>query len=176
MASEKILEQKKSQVAKLADELGKSVSGVIVDYNGINVADDTVLRRELRQNNVSYRVVKNSILKRAIEQAKIEGFEDNVFEGNSAIAMSEEDTTAPARFLHNFSKDHDNFKLKAGYADGKALTDEILKRYSTLPSKDVLLATVCNAFNAPIAAFARVIQALADKGTDETAPAAETAE
>ncbi|MDO5015084.1 MAG: 50S ribosomal protein L10 [Clostridia bacterium] len=175
MASEKILEQKKKQVSELADQLTKSAAGVIVDYSGVNVTDDTILRRKLRENDVAYKVVKNSILKRAFEAAKIEGFEDAVFEGNSAIAISDEDTTAPARFLHDFAKEHKNFKLKAGYAEGAVLTDELLKRYATLPSKEILLATVCNAFNAPIAAFARVIQALVDKNGEE-APAAETAE
>ena len=96
MPSEKILEQKKQIVSDLADTLSSSVAGVIVDYKGISVEDDTKLRKELREAGVKYYVEKNSMLRFALHNVGIEGL-DYVLEGTTAIALSDEDQTAPAR-------------------------------------------------------------------------------
>ena len=98
MPSEKILEKKKKEVASVAEKLKSACAGVIVEYKGINVADDTKLRRELREANVSYTVVKNTILSRAAKEAKLEGL-DPVLEGTTALAVSEDDYVAAARIL-----------------------------------------------------------------------------
>ncbi len=174
MASEKILEAKKAAVSELAGRMTDSVAGVLVEYKGINVADDTVLRKELREAGVDYSVIKNSIIKRAAEEAHLDGWED-ALKGTSALAISKEDHTAAARILKKFSKDHPDFKLKAGYLEGAVVDLDTVNALADLPTKEVLLATVCNAFNAPIAAFARVIQAVVDKD-GEAAPAEEAAE
>ena len=171
MPSEKILEQKKQIVNDLADTLSSSVAGVIVDYKGITVEDDTKLRKDLREAGVKYAVVKNTILKLAAEKAEL----DDVLEGTTAIATSAEDYTAAARILCKFASTSKTFTVKKGFLDGKVIGVDTVESLAKLPSKDVLLATVCNAFNAPIAAFARAMQALVEKGGATTVPAEEAA-
>ena len=175
MPSTVILEKKQAQVAALAERIKGSIAGVIVDYKGINVDDDTKLRKELREAGVEYTVVKNTLLKRAAEAAGLDGI-DPVLEGTTAIATSDDDYVASARILGKYADTHNNFSLKSGYLDGEVITLEKLVALSKLPSREVLLATVCNVFNAPIAAFARGVQAIVDKGGVEAcAPAAEEA-
>lgn len=175
MPSTAILEKKKQMVAELSERIKASCAGVIVDYKGINVEDDTKLRKELREAGVEYTVVKNSILGRAAEDAGIEGL-DSVLEGTTAIATSADDYVASARILGKFADGHNNFSLKSGYLDGEVISLEKLIALSKLPSREVLLATVCSVFNAPIAAFARAVQAIVDKGGVEACAPAETAE
>lgn len=162
MPNAKVLEQKKQLVAELKEKLNASVAGVVVNYSGTSVADDTALRKELRENNVSYFVVKNTLLARAVEGTELEGMKE-VLEGTTAIALSNDDHTAAARILCKFAENHENFTVKAGFLDGKLTDLETIDTLAKLPSRDVLLATVCNVFQAPIAAFARVIQAVVDK-------------
>ena len=157
-----VLEQKQQQVAALKEKLAAAVTGVVVDYKGTNVADDTALRKELRENGIDYFVVKNSILGRAIEGTDLEEMKD-VLEGTTAIALSNEDYTAAARILSKFAESHENFKVKSGFLDGKVVDVETIDSLAKLPTKEVLLATVCSAFQAPIAAFARAVQAIVDK-------------
>jgi large subunit ribosomal protein L10 len=158
----KVLEQKQKLVAELSEKIGKAITGVVVDYSGTNVADDTALRKELRENNVDYFVVKNTLLGRAVEGTELEGMKE-VLEGTTAIALSNEDYTAAARILCQFAEKHENFKVKSGFLDGKLVDVETIESLAKLPSKEVLLATVCSAFQAPIAAFARAVQAIVDK-------------
>lgn len=162
MPNAKVLEQKKQLVAELKEKLNASVAGVVVNYSGTSVADDTALRKELRENNVSYFVVKNTLLSRAVEGTELEGMKE-VLEGTTAIALSNDDHTAAARILCKFAESHENFTVKAGFLDGKLTDLETIDTLAKLPSREVLLATVCNVFQAPIAAFARVIQAVVDK-------------
>ena len=157
-----VLEKKQQQVAELKEKIAASVTGVIVDYKGITVADDTALRKELRENGVEYFVLKNTILSRAVEGTELEGIK-SVLEGTTAIALSKEDYTAAARILCKFADDHENFKVKSGFLDGKVADVATITAIAKLPSKEVLLATVCNVLQAPIAAFARVLQAVVDK-------------
>ena len=163
MPSTVILEKKQAQVAALAERIKGSIAGVVVDYKGINVEDDTKLRRELREAGVEYTVVKNTLLKRAAEDAGLEGL-DPILEGTTAIATSADDYVASARILQKYADDHDNFSLKSGYLDGEVIDLAKLQALAKLPSREVLLATVCSVFNAPIAAFARGVQAIVDKG------------
>lgn len=162
MPNAKVLEQKMQLVAELKEKLNASVAGVVVNYSGTSVADDTALRKELRENNVSYFVVKNTLLARAVEGTELEGMKE-VLEGTTAIALSNDDHTAAARILCKFAESHENFTVKAGFLDGKLTDLETIDTLAKLPSREVLLATVCNVFQAPIAAFARVIQAVVDK-------------
>ena len=163
-----VLEKKQQQVAELKEKIAASVTGVIVDYKGITVADDTALRKELRENGVEYFVVKNTILSRAVEGTELEGIK-SVLEGTTAIALSKEDYTAAARILCKFADDHENFKFKSGFLDGKVADVATITAIAKLPSKEVLLATVCNVLQAPIAAFARVLQAVVDKNSSADA-------
>ena len=176
MPSTVILEKKQAQVAALAERIKGSIAGVIVDYKGINVEDDTKLRKELREAGVEYTVVKNSLLKRAAESAGLEGI-DPVLEGTTAIATSTDDYVASARILQKYADGHDNFTVKSGYLDGEVIELAKIQALAKLPSREVLLATVCSVFNAPIAAFARAVQAIVDKepeeATTQEAPAEE---
>lgn len=170
MPSTVILEKKQAQVAALAERIKGSIAGVIVDYKGINVEDDTKLRKELREAGVEYTVVKNSLLKRAADEVGLEGI-DPVLEGTTAIATSADDYVASARILQKYADAHDNFNVKSGYLDGEVIDLAKIQALAKLPSREVLLATVCSVFNAPIAAFARAVQAIVDK---DGAPAEET--
>lgn len=172
MPSTVILEKKQAQVAALAERIKGSIAGVVVDYKGINVEDDTKLRKELREAGVEYTVVKNTLLKRAAEVAGLEGV-DSVLEGTTALATSADDYVASARILQKYADKHDNFTLKSGYLDGEVISLEKLTALAKLPSREVLLATVCSVFNAPIAAFARGVQAIVDKGGVEACEKAE---
>ena len=175
MPSEKILEQKKQVVAELADLLSNSVAGVVVDYKGITVADDTKLRKELREAGIKYSVVKNTLLGLAAKNVGLDAMND-VLEGTTAIAISPEDHVAAARILQKFADaSKGKFTIKSGYLEGKVIDTATITSLAKLPSREILLATVCNAFNAPIAAFARAIQAVVDKGGEVAAPAAEEA-
>ena len=162
MPSANVLEQKKQIVASVADRINNSVAGVIVDYKGISVADDTALRKELREAGVEYTVVKNTLIKLAIKGTALESMAD-VLDGTSAIATSKEDYVAAARILNKYAEGHDNFKLKAGYLDGEVIGMDKLMELATLPSRETLLSMVANVFSAPIAGFARAVQAIADK-------------
>ena len=169
LPSEKVSEQKQQAVAELAERIRNSVAGVIVDYKGITVEDDTKLRKELRESGVKYTVVKNTLIKRAAEQAELNGIED-VLNGTSAIATSDEDYVAAARILQKFADKHENFTVKTGYLDNEVISLEKIKSLAKLPSREVLLANVLGAFQAPIASFARAVQAIVDKNGEE-APA-----
>jgi large subunit ribosomal protein L10 len=167
MPNAAVLEQKQKQVAELSEKLKGSVVGVVVDYKGTTVADDTALRKELRENGVDYFVVKNTILGRAIEGTDLADM-SFALEGTTAIALSAEDYTAAARILCKFAESHENFKVKTGFLDGKVVDVATIIELGNLPSKEVLLATVCSVFQAPIAAFARAVKAIVDKN-DESA-------
>lgn len=163
MPSAKVLEQKKAIVADLAARLKNSVTGVLVNYKGINVADDTALRKELREAGVQYSVVKNTLLSRACEEAELTGLQTTL-EGTTAIATSDEDYAAAARILANYAKKSKTFEIKGGYLDGEVVDLATIDSLAKLPTRDVLLANVLGAFQAPIASFARAIQAIVDDG------------
>lgn len=169
MPNAKVLEQKQQIVAELVEKINASVTGVVVDYKGITVADDTALRKELRENGVDYFVVKNTLLARAVEGTDLADIK-SVLEGTTAIALSKEDYTAAARIICKFADSHENYNVKSGFLDGKVVDVETINALAKLPSREVLLATVLGAFQAPIAAFARAVQAIVDK---DGAPAEE---
>ena len=168
MPSEKILEQKKAYVAELTERLKGSIAGVLVNYSGISVTDDTKLRKELREAGVKYTVVKNRLLSRAAKDAGIEGL-DPVLENTTAIATSDSDYVAAARILSKYAETSKTFEVKSGYLDGEVISLEKINQLAKLPTREVLLANVLGAFNAPIASFARAVQAIVDKN-GEAAP------
>lgn len=174
MPSEKVLELKKQQVADLKTRFDSACAGVIVDYRGISVADDTKLRKELREAGVKYTVTKNTLIHLAIEGTNLQAL-DSVLEGTTAVATSEDDYVAAARILGKYADGNDNFNLKGGFLDDEVIDLAKLQSLSKLPSREVLLATVLSAFNAPIAAFARAIQAVVDKSGEEVPAANEAA-
>ncbi|MDD6021405.1 MAG: 50S ribosomal protein L10 [Acutalibacteraceae bacterium] len=176
MPSQKVLEQKQQIVADLVERLNSACAGVIVDYRGITVVDDTKLRKELREAGVEYSVVKNTLLKLAIEQTELNGL-DAVLEGTTAIATSADDYVAAARILCKYADTNKSFTIKNGFLDKEVIDVDKITGLAKLPPRDILLANVLGAFNAPIAAFARAIQAIVDKdGEEAEAPAEEAAE
>ncbi len=156
MPSQKILEQKQAQVAALTEILKNSVTGVVVNYQGITVEDDTKLRKSLREAGCTYRVVKNTLLSRALKDAGIEGL-DPVLEGTTAIATNEHDYAAGAKILTEYAKKSQTFQVKAGFIDGEAVDAAAVTNLAELPSKEVLIAQVLGGFNAPIQGLANVL-------------------
>ena len=163
MPSAKVLEQKQAIVAELTERLKNSVTGVLVNYKGINVADDTALRKELREAGVQYSVVKNPLLSRACEEAELTGLQTTLA-GTTALATCDEDYAAAARILANYAKKSKTFEIKGGYLDGEVVDLATIDSLAKLPTREVLLANVLGAFQAPIASFARAIQAIVDEG------------
>ena len=173
MPSQSVLEIKQQQVADIKAKVEAACAGVLVDYSGISVAADTKLRKELREAGVSYSVVKNTLLRKAVDGTDLAEI-DPFLEGTTALATSTDDHVAAARILSKYAESSETFKIKTGFLDGKVIDLATIESLAKLPTRDVLLATVCNAFNAPISAFARVIQAIVDKdGEGAAEPAAE---
>ena len=159
MPSEKILKDKQELVEELAEQIKNSVAGVLTDYKGINVEDDTKLRRELRAVDVNYRVIKNSILSRAFEKAGLEGF-DGVLVGSTALALSESNHTAAAKVLSKYAAaSRGAYSLKAGFVEGRVIDPAGVEALSKLPEREELVAKVLGGMNAPIANFVYVLNA-----------------
>ena len=170
MPSNAVLEAKKARVEELTEIIKASVSGVLVDYKGITVEEDTKLRKELREAGVNYFVEKNTMLSRAFKNCGIEGF-DEVLNGTTAIALSNDDQTAPARILGKFAEKagDDKFNLKAGYVEGVVYDQAGVTALSKIPSKDVLLAQLVGSLQGPIQKLAATVKAVADKKSEEAA-------
>ena len=166
MPSTVILEKKKQQVADLAQRIKGSCAGVVVDYKGINVEDDTKLRKELREAGVVYTVVKNSILKRAAEEVGL-NIDSSVVEGTTAIATSVDDYIAAARILNKYAESSKNFNIKTGYLDGEVIAETEVVALAKLPSREALLAQIASVVVEPIACIARAVNALEEKGGAE---------
>ena len=144
MASEKIINQKKEEVSKLAKKMKEAKIILLTDYRGINVADVTELRAELRKSNSEYKVIKNNITKRALAEAGIEGL-DELLEGPTAVIMNSEDYLDAAKAIYNFSKGNEFYKIKGGVIDGKVMTAEEIITLAKLPSRETLLSMLAGA-------------------------------
>lgn len=162
MPSAKVLESKQARVEELAELLKSSVSVVLVDYKGITVEQDTALRKNLREANVKYFVEKNTLLKRAFNANGVTDFDD-VLNGTTAVAVSADDQTAPARILGEFAEKSETFKLKAGTVEGEFYDEAKIMALSKIPSKDVLLAQLVGSLQGPIQKLAALLQAVVDK-------------
>ena len=174
MPNAKVLSEKQAIVAALVEDLKAANSGVLVDYKGITVAEDTALRHELRENGVEYAVVKNTLLRRALDDVNL-GELDEVLNGTTSMAISKEDPIAPMRIVNKYAKQMgDRFNIKAGFMDGKVLPLDDVIAMAELPSKDALLGQVLGMMLAPITSLAIVIKAIAEKdGQPAEAPAEE---
>ncbi len=163
MPSEKVLQSKKEIVADLTNKFSNAASCVIVDYKGINVADDTKLRKDLREADVDYFVVKNTLLKFAVKETGHEALVP-ALEGTTAVALSS-DEVAPARIISKFIDDHkdSSFSIKTGFVGDEIMDAAKLTAIGKLPSKEVLVAMVLGGLQATISGFARAINAVAEK-------------
>lgn len=141
------IENKKQFVADLKKRIEKSKVVILTDYKGLNVDAMTELRAKLRDAEIEYQVIKNTMLRLASEGTDVEAIKDN-FKGPSAVALSFEDPVAPAKILTEFAKDHDKLEIKIGVMGGKVLELNDIKALSSLPSREDLLATVLSAMNA----------------------------
>ena len=171
MPSAKILESKKAKVEAITEQLKNAAAGVIVDYKGITVEQDTKLRKELREAGVVYYVEKNSMLRFALKNVGLDGLE-NVLEGTTAIAISNDDQTAPARILGKYIEnagEKSTFKMKAGFIGTEIYDENGVIALSKIPSRDVLLAQLVGSLQGPMQKLAATVQAGADKKKEEEA-------
>ncbi len=169
MPSQKILESKQKFVEELAEKLKNSACGVIVDYKGINVADDTAMRKSLREADVDYFVVKNSLLKRAAEKAGLEGLDAHL-EGTTAIALSKEDIIiAPKLIYKQVEASKGTFSIKVGFIDGKAITADEVTEYAKLPDKNTLVSKLLFVLQSPMQKLAIAASEIAKKNEETVA-------
>lgn len=159
MASEKILKQKEELVNNLAAELKEDTLILLVDYRGISVEDVTKLRNEIREANAEYKVIKNNIIKRALNANGENGLDD-VLEGPTALITSKEDYLALAKAIYNFSKKNDFYKIKGGIIEGKVMTAEEIIAIAKLPSRQELLAKLAGALLGNITKLAATLDAV----------------
>ena len=153
MASEKIIEQKKKEVSELAERIKEAKVVLLTDYRGINVSDVTELRTKLREKDVEYKVIKNNITRRALEECKIEGLEEHL-EGPTAVVMGNGDYLDACKTIYEYAKDNDFYKIKGGIIDGKVMTAEEIITLAKLPSKETLLSMLAGALLGTISKFA----------------------
>ena len=165
MPSAKVLESKKQIVADMIEKLKTAQAGVLVDYCGLTVEEDTDLRNKLRAAGVEYKVVKNTLTRFA---AKEVGFDelDAVLNGPTSLAVSYDDPVAPAKVIADFAKDNEKLEIKSGFLDGKVISLEEINQLAKTPSKDVLIAKIMGSLNSPISALTRTLQAIVDNGVE----------
>ena len=181
MPNAKVLSEKQAIVAALTERIKNASAGVFVDYKGINVAQDTEMRTELRKNDVEYSVIKNTLTRFALDECGLKEL-DPILNGTTSLATSTGDPIAPFRILTDYAKkvEGDKFTIKAAFMDGQILTDSEIAEISALPSKDALYSQVFGTLLAPITSLAVVLNQIVEKGggvveTAEAAPAAEEA-
>ncbi|WP_046176539.1 50S ribosomal protein L10 [Domibacillus indicus] len=163
-----VIEKKQAVVGEIADKLKNSPSTVIVDYRGLSVAQVTELRKQLREAGVEFKVYKNTMTRRAAEQAGIEGLGE-FLTGPNAIAFGAEDVVAPAKILNEFAKKNDALEIKAGVLEGNFVSVEEVKALAELPSREGLLSMVLSVLQAPIRNFALAAKAVADQKEEQGA-------
>lgn len=170
------VELKQPIVNEIAEAVKDAASVVVVDARGLTVAEDTQLRKQLREAGVTYKVYKNTLMKRAFEGTDFAAL-DEVLEGPSAIAVSKDDATAPARILAKFGKTAQNLEIKAGVVEGTFYDAQGMASVAAVPSREELLSRLLGSMQSPITNFARVIKQIAEQdGAPAEAPAEEPAE
>ena len=173
MPNAKVLSEKQAIVAAISEKLKGAAAGVLVDYSGITVAEDTEMRRKLREANVDYSVVKNTLVRFALDGAGLNEL-DSVLNGTTSLAVSADDPIAPARVLCEYAdKLQNHFEVKGGFMDGKVMGVDEIKALAKIPPMPVLRAQVLGTMLAPITSLAVVLKAIAEK---QGAPAEAAAE
>ncbi|MDD3361085.1 MAG: 50S ribosomal protein L10 [Hespellia sp.] len=169
------VELKQPIVAAIAEDIKDAQAIVVVDYRGLTVTEDTELRKQLREAGVTYKVQKNTMVRRAFEGTDFAALDEHLA-GPTAIAISKDDVTAPARILCNFAKTAKALELKAGVVEGTVYDAAALNELASIPSREVLLSKLLGSIQSPITNFARVINQIAEQGDAADAePAAEEA-
>ena len=155
------IELKQPIVKEITELLDGAQAAVVVDYRGLTAEQDTKLRKELREAGVTYKVYKNTMIRIAAKGTPFETLYSSL-EGPTAIAVSKEDATAPARILYNFSKTAQKLELKAGVVDGVTYDQDGIKVIATIPSRDELIGRLLGSIQSPITNFARVLNQIAE--------------
>ncbi len=178
MPNAKVLSEKQAIVEALAERITKAEAGILVDYRGITVLEDTALRTEMRKEGIEYTVVKNTLTRKALDKLGMSGL-DEVLNGTTSLATTAGDPIAPFRIVSDYSKKlNERFNIKAAFMDGKILSDKEIAEIAELPSKGALYSKVLGTMIAPITGLAVCLgQILEQKGGSvEPAAAAEAAE
>ncbi|HGC8825532.1 TPA: 50S ribosomal protein L10 [Streptococcus agalactiae] len=160
--SEAIIAKKAEQVELIAEKMKAAASIVVVDSRGLTVEQDTNLRRSLRESDVEFKVIKNSILIRAAEKAGLEDLKE-LFVGPSAVAFSNEDVIAPAKVISDFAKGAEALEIKGGSVDGKFTSVEEINALAKLPNKEGMLSMLLSVLQAPVRNVAYAVKAVAEK-------------
>ena len=155
-------ENKKQLVSELVSQLKDAKSIVFVDYRGLTVAQDTVMRRSFRNENVSYRVCKNTLFKLALKEIGVNDFDEKMFEGTTAVVFGN-DEVAPARLFCKSAKDFNKMEVKFGIVDGKVMDKNAVEALAKVPSREVLIAMLLGTLQGPISALARALKEIAEK-------------
>ena len=169
------VELKQPIVAAIAEDVKDAQTVVLVDYRGLTVAQDTELRKQLREAGIIYKVCKNTMMKRAFEGTEFAGLNEYL-EGPSAIAISKDDATAPARIICEFAKTANKLEVKAGVCEGNVYDAAGVQELAKVPTREVLLGRLLGSMQSPIANFARVIKQIAEKDGEVVEAAAEAVE
>lgn len=159
------VELKQPIVAEIAELLSGAQTAVVVDYRGLTVAQDTELRKQLREAGITYKVYKNTMIRRAAEGTAFAALDPDL-EGPTAIAVSKTDATAPARILAEFAKKADKLEIKAGIVEDTYYDAKGMQAIATIPSREVLLGRLLGSMQSPIANFARVLNQIAEKNAE----------
>lgn len=167
-----VLETKKQVVAEVSEKFKNCGSAVVVEYRGLSVAQVTELRRQLRAEDVEFKVYKNSITSRAAEDAGYSELCEHLT-GPNAVAFSS-DAVAPSRILAKFAKKNDKLVLKAGLVEGKVVGLETIKELSSLPNREGMLSMLLSCLQSPVRSFACVVKAVSDAKEDGTFSVAST--
>ncbi|MEK3733305.1 MULTISPECIES: 50S ribosomal protein L10 [Paenibacillus] len=162
MANAKVIQAKQEAVDVIATKLRESVTTVVADYRGLNVAQVTELRKQLREAGVEFQVLKNSLLRRATAAAELTEL-DEVLTGPTAVAFSVNDAVAPAKILNDFAKQNDALKLKGAVVEGRVIGEGEIKALAELPSREGLLSMLLSVLQAPVRNFALAVKAVAEK-------------
>mgnify|MGYP000912727204 FL=1 len=165
---------KKVVVEEIAGKLKEAQSVVVVEYRGLSVAEVTELRRNLRAEDVDFKVYKNKLVQRATEEAGLAEINDQLV-GPNAIAFGNSDAVAPARILAKFAKDHEALVIKTGVVEGKVLSVDEINEIAKLPGREGMYSMLLGMLQAPFSKFARVIKAVADGKKAEPAEEAQEA-
>ena len=175
MPNAKVLSEKQAIVAQLTEQIQKAQAGVIIDYKGITVEEDTALRKECRENDIDYAVVKNTLLRFAFNNTGLNEL-DGLLNGTTSLALCDSDVVAPARVMSNYAdKLKEKFEIKGGFMDGKPVDLATIKSLASIPALPVLQAQVLGTMLAPITGLAVVLKQIAEKNgapAEEAAPAA----
>lgn len=156
------IEKKQAVVAEIKENLNNAVSVVLVNARGLTVAKDSELRKKLRELGIFYKVYKNTMLKFAIKDSKFEPLIEYL-NGPTAVAISYDDATASARIMNKEMRDEENFQFKAAVIDGVFFDTNGVNAIANIPPREELLAKLLGSFKSPMASFARVIKAIAEK-------------